>query len=213
MSSPLMTVEMPERIAALPTNHAGYPVPWFVAWVDGKPDFRLMDEEKIHLAIIDRLCWICGDGLGRWQTYAVGPMCAVNRISAEPPSHTECAVYAAQVCPFLITPTKGRREGRLPGETKDAAGFMLKRNPGVVLLWTTRSDPMPFRAPGGLLFTLPDPVSVLWFSEGRSATRAEVIASIESGLPALLELDGDDPRAKAEVDRRYDEVKRTLLPA
>ena len=103
--------------------------------------------------------------------------------------------------------------GGYRGRPRTQRASSLKRNPGVVLLWTTRSDPMPFRAPGGLLFTLPDPVSVLWFSEGRSATRAEVIASIESGLPALLELDGDDPRAKAEVDRRYDEVKRTLLPA
>ena len=213
MSSPLMTVEMPDRIAALPTNHAGYPVPWFVAWVDGKPDFRLMDEEKIILALLDRRCWICGNDMGRVQTYVVGPMCAVNRISAEPPSHTECAVYAARVCPFILNPNKERREGRMPAETKDPAGFMLRRNPGVILLWTTRIDPMPFRAPGGLLFTLPDPASVLWFSEGRTATRSEVLASIDSGLPALLELDGDDPRAKAEVDRRYEEVKRTLVPA
>jgi hypothetical protein len=204
---------MPERIAALPTNHAGYPVPWFVAWVDGKPDFRLMDEEKIHRAIIDHLCWICGEALGRFQTYCVGPMCAVNRISAEPPSHTECAVYAAQVCPFILNPSKERREGRMPEDAKEAAGIMLRRNPGVILLWTTRTDPMPFRAPGGLLFTLPDPESVRWFAEGRAATRAEILASIDSGLPALLELDGDDPRAKAEVDRRYEEVKRTLIPA
>lgn len=43
----------------------------------------------------------------------------------------------------------------------------------------------PFKAPGGVLFTFDDPEEVLWFAEGRPATRAEVEASIYSGMPLL----------------------------
>ena len=37
---------MPSRIAALPVDERGYPVPWFVAWIDGKPEFRCADPAK-----------------------------------------------------------------------------------------------------------------------------------------------------------------------
>lgn len=29
--------EMPRRMAELPTDKAGHPVPWFVAFIDGRP--------------------------------------------------------------------------------------------------------------------------------------------------------------------------------
>lgn len=199
----LTEVEMPPRIAKLPRNHAGYPVPFFTPWIDGKPDFRLMDEEKIHLAMHHRLCWICGEGLGRIVSYVAGPMCAVNRISAEPPSHTDCAEYSAKVCPFMTMPKKERREGRMPEEARDPAGVMIARNPGVSMVWTTRKDLQIVRDPnGGILFSLPDPTEVSWWSEGREATREEVEESVKSGLPILLEADPDDRHAKLEIERR-----------
>jgi hypothetical protein len=37
---------MPESVGRLPVDHRGYPVPWFVAWIDGKPEFRCADGEK-----------------------------------------------------------------------------------------------------------------------------------------------------------------------
>ena len=33
---------LPRRFLGLPIDDRGYPVPWFVHWVDGKPDFRLV---------------------------------------------------------------------------------------------------------------------------------------------------------------------------
>jgi hypothetical protein len=33
---------------------------------------------------------------------------------------------------------------------------------------------------------MPLPVEIKWYAEGRAATRAEVMASIESGLPLLI---------------------------
>jgi hypothetical protein len=34
---------MPARFARLPADERGYPVPKFVEWIDGKPDFRCVD--------------------------------------------------------------------------------------------------------------------------------------------------------------------------
>lgn len=34
------------RIAKLPLNDSGYPVPFFVGYVNGKPDFRCSDADR-----------------------------------------------------------------------------------------------------------------------------------------------------------------------
>lgn len=47
---------LPARMRDLPIDDRGYPVPWFVAWVDGKPEFRAMDQEKFIRALREKLC-------------------------------------------------------------------------------------------------------------------------------------------------------------
>jgi hypothetical protein len=37
---------LPVRLQGLPIDERGYPVPWFVAWENGKPEFRAMDPLK-----------------------------------------------------------------------------------------------------------------------------------------------------------------------
>lgn len=183
-------VEMPPpRIAALPVFR-GYPVPWFVGWLDnGEPEFRGADGRKLVRAVRERLCWVCGDYLGTRMTFVAGPMCGINRTSAEPSCHLECARYSAKNCPFLSKPQMTRRENDLPADITDAAGFPIKRNPGVTLLWTCRGYEI-FDVfddgRGGILFRLPAvPESCEWYRQGRPATRAEVEESVASGLPNL----------------------------
>jgi hypothetical protein len=77
----------PPAIQALPLDRRGFPVPWFIKWFDGQPDFRVADREKMALAVRHGRCWICGKPMGRMKCFVIGPMCAVNRISSEPPSH------------------------------------------------------------------------------------------------------------------------------
>jgi hypothetical protein len=48
----------------LPVDERGFPVPWFVAWFDGKPEFRAMDGLKWIRAVREHLCWVCGGRLG-----------------------------------------------------------------------------------------------------------------------------------------------------
>ena len=190
---------LPSRLLKLPIDARGYPVPWFVAWVPGPdgvdvPEFRAMDAQKFVRAVKEKRCWVCGDVLGKWLTFPIGPMCAITRTISEPPSHQECAEWSVRNCPFLSTPNMTRRDRHLPEEHHDLAGVSILRNPGVALVWVTR-DWYIYPDPNGQpLFNIGKPEATMWYSHGRDATRDEVMASIESGLPILQEAaatDGD----------------------
>lgn len=93
------------------------------------------------------------------------------------------------------------------------AGHMIHRNPGCVLVWTTRRYRTFSDGRGGALFDVGEPTRVAWYREGRTATRAEVLESIESGLPILRELAQEDgPAGAIDLERRYRLVE-PLLPA
>lgn len=186
--------DMPTGIARLPLDGRGYPIPWFVdrdaPLKDGNPDFRIMDGKHLKLAIRERRCWICGGRITTHATFVAGPMCGVNRTSAEPPNHFACAQWAVKACPFLAIPKRLRDERAMPVNATQA-GIGIKRNPGVAMLWmsstwkTWRPDAGQGVGPG-VLFDLGDPLAVEWWCEGRAATRAEVMHSTETGLPFLL---------------------------
>src|ERR1700722_8284381 len=107
-------LEMPDRFKGLQISDEGYPIPYFVGWVDGKPDFRLADPEKLAVCYRHRRCWLCGEPLGKFLAFVIGPMCAINRNTAEPPSHYDCALYACIACPFLSQPKMRRNEKDKP---------------------------------------------------------------------------------------------------
>ncbi len=191
----------------------GYPVPWFVGWVNGEPEFRSADVEKLALAIRDRLCWVCGNRLAKDMTFVIGPMCGVNRTSAEPPSHLICGRWSARNCPFLSRPHAHRRDNDKPDgivELKDGPGFAIKRNPGVTLLWTTRKYTRFSDGKGGMLFHTCEPLAVEWWAEGRPATRAQVEASITSGLPALEKLADQQAGARGMLAVKVKQLQRYL---
>lgn len=189
---------LPPRIAKLPVDARGYPVPWFVGWVDGPdgpetvPEFRAADARKFVRAIKEKLCWVCGERLGGWLAFPIGPMCAITRTTAEPPCHRECAEWSIKFCPFLSEPRAVRRENNLPDEIDAPAGHMITRNPGVTCLWITRSFEIWNDGHGKPLLTVGKPEDVTWWCAGRPATRAEVEASVESGFPALLNVARSD---------------------
>lgn len=214
MSVPEM---IPGRIDRLPRNKVGYPVPWFVAWIKGQPDFRIIRPGGIQEALSRKLCWTCGIPFLRQEdrAFVIGPMCAVNRVSAEPGSHLDCAVYSATHCPFLTTPQMVRRERHIPAEATRPAGEMIRRNPGVALVWVTgyKSWSTFGDGNGGTLVDVGEPKRVLWFARGREATRDEVMASIDSGLPLLREMaEAEGPAAVAELEHMHERAV-ALVPA
>jgi hypothetical protein len=197
-------IPLPARFKALPIDARGFPVPFFVAWLDGVPDFRVIKPNGIAEAVNRHRCWICGQPLGVHLAAVIGPMCLVNRISSEPPSHRDCAEYALKACPFLARPTMHRRAAGLPAERREAPGLHLEHNPGAMLLYMAKSyKPFrPHKGNDGVLFNLGEPTELAWYVEGRQATRAEIVASIDKGLPAL--------RALAETERDRDLAVREL---
>jgi hypothetical protein len=187
---------LPARMTSLAIDERGFPVPYFVAYVDGKPDHRVMDASKLPIAVRFGLCWQCGQPLGKFRTFCIGPMCSITRTISEPPSHIECVRFAATACPFLSRPHAKRREAGMPEDAREAAGEGLKRNPGAVCLWTTRTFKQWSPPGGGVLFELGDPESTEWYAGGRLALRSEVDASIESGLHHLYEMAEAEDKAK-----------------
>ena len=199
---------VPPRIKRLPISPTGFPVPWFVTWFkDGKP------------STTGNRCWVCGDMLGKYMAFVLGPMCAINRIISEPPSHRDCAIFSAQACPFLSNPRMIRNEKGLIEDDKllpgfvEAAGNHIERNPGAVCVWITNAF-APFRPPkGGVLFSVGDPLEVLWFAHGRQATREEVMTSIDTGFPQLQTLaQTEGTAAEKELAKMRDAALR-LVPA
>lgn len=189
---------LPDAIKVLPRDKRGFPVPAFAEWIDGEPDFRVVKAGWRENCVNRRLCWICGCRLGDRKWFVTGPMCTVTRTTSEPPCHAQCAEFAVRVCPFLSMPLAKRNERGLP-EERFIPGDHIDRNPGVACVWETTSF-RPFHAgvfgnvegPRAMrgnnwLIEMGDPVKVTAWAQGRPATRAELIQSIETGLPRLAE--------------------------
>lgn len=207
---------LPPNMQDLPVAPAtGYPVPHFVPWIDGKPEFRAGDTKTLAKAIREKLCWVCGKPLSGLYAFVSGPMCCVNRTSAEPPSHVECARWSARNCPFLNGKLTKRRdeEGLVEKIKPTEVGRMITRNPGAAAVWVTNTY-QPFQVTGGVLLTMGHPLYVEWYAHGRKATRAEVDESVRTGLPSLEEL-AMTPAAKALLARykaRFDRLLDKTCP-
>lgn len=174
-----------ERLKILPQDERGYPIPFFVAWIDGKPNFTTADQKKWYQAIREGRCWVCGQHLYAYKTFVIGPMCGINRTTTEPPCHKDCAEWSVRNCPFLANPNMKRNEAKAMGD--NPGGIMITRNPGVSLVWTTKTF-KPYKVENGHLIELGDPTTLEFYKEGRLATRDEINFSIESGLPLLLKV-------------------------
>lgn len=212
LNASIRHIPMPERFKKLPISDKGFPIPYFVGEFEGKPDFRVIRPNAIITCYNNRRCWLCGEKLGQYLAFVIGPMCSINRVSSEPPSHRDCAEYAVKACPFLSKPRMRRNEEGLPALAEHSpGGIAIAHNPEATLIWITKSY-HPINAGKGVLFEVGDPLETLWFKEGRKATRAEIDASISKGLPILRATAAKEgPDATRELDQ-YIKRAETLLP-
>jgi hypothetical protein len=196
----------------LPIDERGFPVPWFVAIIEGKPDFRVIRKGGIAEAWNKKTCWLCGHPLGVYKACVIGPMCGINRVTSEPPCHLECAEFAVKACPFLTRPLAVRTEHGLP-EERHVSGKPIQRNPGVTLIWVPK-EIKPFKVSNGVLFRIGDPISYSFWCNGRRATRAEVEESVNTGLPILQAGAAQDgPEAEEELRGWVKRFEALLPPA
>jgi len=204
-------IPIPHSMRELPISDRGFPIPWFV-YIDssGKEDFRVIGPRKFDIAVMKRMCWICGSPLGTLFAFPAGPMCVINRTSSEPPAHLDCAQYAVRACPFLANPRMRRNDKEMP-EGHVAPPGMILRNPGAIGIYVTRSY-KPFRVDDSVLLQMGEPERVYWYAEGRTATRAEVDESIRTGLPALEAACEDGGHEALDALEEAIRIAQPLLP-
>jgi hypothetical protein len=99
-----MTV--PDRIARLPRDARGYPIPWNALRNGDIAFFTVNDDRKTWRALREGVCPICGERLGRWLWFVGGPGSAFDPrgFYYDLPGHRECMEFALQTCPYLAAP-------------------------------------------------------------------------------------------------------------
>ncbi|MCB2109331.1 MAG: hypothetical protein KDE14_16600 [Rhodobacteraceae bacterium] len=106
--------ERPDHIMRLPVDGRGYPVPYFASYFDGKPDFRVIDRDKVIATATGKCCTICGGPLNGEAYFAVGPKALILTCATDGPSHKDCIEYAIRTCPFILNPNARARRSGLP---------------------------------------------------------------------------------------------------
>ena len=121
----MLAAAMPARIARLPRDPRGYPIPWNVLRANGTAFFTVNDDRRHWIAIRRSLCPICGEALGQWKWFVGGPRSAFdpNGWYSDLPGHRECIEFSLQTCPYLAAPKYlGRIDvpdwSKLPPEAK-----------------------------------------------------------------------------------------------
>jgi hypothetical protein len=102
-----MELPIPPRIASLPVDSRGYPIPWNVLRnAAGEVFFTVNDDRKAWEALRRQLCPICGERLGKWKWFVGGPRSAFDEHGwyLDLPGHHECMQYALTICPYLAAP-------------------------------------------------------------------------------------------------------------
>jgi len=100
----LSKIHTPDRIKAMRKDERGYPIPHTVQWIDGKPDFRVIDPQKWMHAVNNCMCGVCGQKIEGVMAFVGGESSIANRFFTDLSMHTECAEYALKVCPFIAAP-------------------------------------------------------------------------------------------------------------
>lgn len=113
-------IQIPEKMKSLPISKKyGVSIPYFVPIIDGEPNFRLADQEKLQNCFDHLLCGCCGKRLEKRRYFFVGgPFTLRNEVSTDAPMHYLCAAYAVQVCPHIFY-YKAERKIGVPAFERD----------------------------------------------------------------------------------------------
>jgi hypothetical protein len=90
-----------QRAIARLKKFAGMPVPAGVKWINGKPDFRQVDEKQYVHHFRYKLCSVCGTKLSLSCYWIGGDRSRESHYFADGAMHRECAELSIGLCPFL----------------------------------------------------------------------------------------------------------------
>jgi len=135
-------IVIPEFLSHLRV-YFGYPVPYIQKWFDDKPDFRIINPERVIECVVEKLCGVCGRPLGEYCCFIGGPTSEQNHLFSDPPLHEECAEFASSVCPFV--------SGRDDGYFERAAESNAVRPELIYILKTTTKSVTPITRSGNML--------------------------------------------------------------
>jgi hypothetical protein len=170
------TVEVPERLRALPRDRRGYPIfanvmPPGGVPADGRVDFRVPADGRVDFRVLSiatfldhcerRLCGLCGQRLARKLAFLGGPMCVQRRVFGDGPMHYACAQYARQVCPFLVNADR-QYDLRTPDGYQRDPNVILTKPARLVLFLT--DDCLLLPAPGGKPICIVKPGTAEWYT-------------------------------------------------
>ena len=131
---------MPARIAALPRDRRGLPIP-VIVMRDGldEPHFTMNDTRAVARITREGRCGICGDRLGAYKCFVGGPGSAFHPDGRyfDGPVHLECGEFALRVCPYLAL--AGSYARRLGTRTLRPAAVPDDK----VLIWEDRTVHAP----------------------------------------------------------------------
>lgn len=123
-----MHFTIPKELEHLRVDERGYPIPFFVGYHDGKPNFRYGDTFKRDICLAQKKCAICGKKLPRDFSYVItGPEGYANQIVSDAPMHRRCAEFTMDACPHIHFEKAQRKE--------DVTGTdLMAKKPDVLLL-------------------------------------------------------------------------------
>lgn len=138
------TFQIPPIMQHLPLDERGYPIPYFVSIVDGKPEFRYQDGRKREAMINHNLCFICGKKLhDKSYWFLTGPAGLLNQVGSDAPMHEDCARFSLSACPHMVYQNAERRENGAPIEK--AAGLIREKPPVMYLIKADKVDVERYR--------------------------------------------------------------------
>lgn len=90
----------PDRVAKLP-HYKGIPITYTTLVVDGVPQFKAVDTDRVWECKRNGKCSICGEVLDYKIAFMVTKEEADSRYVFENPNHEDCLRYAFNLCPWL----------------------------------------------------------------------------------------------------------------
>lgn len=130
-----ISTPIPKELSHLKLDERGYPIPFFVSFRDGKPDFRLLDPKKQSQCIEHGVCSICGKKLTKGAYFFLGgPLTLKNTVSSDPPMHRVCAEFSLAACPHLYLQKAQRRDTGLETGQFNSALLSLDKPSHIFLI-------------------------------------------------------------------------------